>query len=291
MAVASLGGGYCQINPKPFSHPSIWTSRRGEEPPDPLLWVGPGGGGPRVTPGMRPCPWGGPAGGAVPTGRQSRAPGLPALAWGGPQWGGGGKGGCGLFDFNFIAEQLIHGRLSPPVTPVMTFHHDEKWSDTAHYSCRSLSPRGGGGPPPPPDSERWPPLITPRPPSIPISRREGRARPYWAVLGHTGAGQSRSPPSISRAGPATPTTRHALATPPQAGHWLLGSLWSRPLLPCSCSLVWLCYGSAPPPRAGCAVGQGGPIAAGARWTVCPLRGWPWGTGASTPRGGGGVPAL
>lgn len=80
----------------------------------------------------------------TPCSRLGPAPPLPLCsraAFGVRVWGG--------FNFNFIAEQLIHGSLSPALTPVMTFHQNEKWSDTAHYSCCLLSQSWGRAAPSP----------------------------------------------------------------------------------------------------------------------------------------------
>lgn len=153
----------------------------------------------------------GEGGDTLPEGIATPPPRADSPCWGGC---GGVAGGGGRFDFNFIAEQLIHGWLSPPVTPVMTFHHDEKWNDTAHYSCRSLSLHGGGGPPPPPDSERWPPLITPPPPGTasPIHSRQSLAP--LAILGCTGTywvGRGWSP--LASPGRGLPHPLHVIYWP------------------------------------------------------------------------------
>lgn len=136
-----------------------------------------------------------------------------------PELGGGGEGG--QFDFNFIAERLIHGSLSPAVTPVMTFHHDEKWSDIAHYSSRSLWQGGAGGPRTPMDSERWSPLITtttlcPQHSSPPPRQMGGGKQSFApATIGLHRTGGGRTPPSTFGAVIYT-HGRHPLTTPPPA---------------------------------------------------------------------------
>lgn len=117
----------------------------------------------------------------------------------------------------------------------------------------------------------------PPPPSLPISRWEGRARPYWAVLGHTGLGEAGRPPapSISWEGPATPTTRHTLATPPCQAIGRCASLVPPPAtlqLLIGLALLWV----RPPPRAVCAVGQGCPAVGQGVPLLLGQGGQPWG---------------
>lgn len=95
------------------------------------------------------CDW------VQPTPRPAPSPWPPTH----PHFPGRVGAGGGQFDFNFIAEQLIHGSLSAGVDSRNDFlHQNEKWSDTTHYSsaaCFHYLSSGRGRSPPAAFQPSW----------------------------------------------------------------------------------------------------------------------------------------